>query len=105
MVPFTIRTPGELGKAMRIVHANLRDGTLDQVEAGEFASKGRFLDVVEDGPWEDVLHYRFSCIRCGQAFDLTAETYHGGGGEWAPHNQALQSDGRVGRCAPSRVRR
>ena len=70
--------------------ANLTDGTLEQVEAGDVSSKPQFRDLREEGPWDDVLSYRFQCRECGQSFSLTAETYHGGGGEWTPHNQPLQ---------------
>ena len=84
MVPFMIRTPDELGKAVRVVRANVTDGTLDQIESGEFASKLPFLDVGEDGPWDDLLSYGFRCRECGQTFELSAETYHGAGGKWTP---------------------
>ena len=30
-----------------------------------------------DGPWDDILLYRFSCSLCGARFDLHADTYHG----------------------------
>ena len=90
MVPFLIRTPGELGKAVRVVQANLADGTLEQVDVGDVTSKGQFRDLREDGPWDDVLSYWFQCRECCQSFSLTAETYHGGRGEWTPHNQPLQ---------------
>lgn len=96
MAPFLIRTPGELGKAVRAVQANLTDGTLEQVAAGELSPRP-FCDIRENGPWDDVLSYRFRCRECSQSFSLTAETYHGGGGEWAPHNPPLQADGRIGR--------
>jgi hypothetical protein len=92
MVPFLIRTPGELGKAVRVVQANLTDGTLEQVEAGDVSSKPQFRDLREEGPWDDVLSYRFQCRECGQSFSLTAETYHGGGGEWTPHNSRPEAD-------------
>ena len=33
-----------------------------------------------NGPWDDILLYRFSCSRCGALFDLHADTYHGRAG-------------------------
>jgi len=93
MVPFSIRTPAALGKAVRVVQANLADGTLSQIDAGRGATRKPFLSIPEDGPWEDLLKYRFECSECGQEFDLSAETFHGGGGEWTPHNLALNPTG------------
>ena len=80
-----IRTPGELGKVIRVVQANLRDGTLDEVPSGgPFASANPFPSLKENGPWDDVVSYDFRCRSCGAGFHLSAETYHGAGGEWAP---------------------
>jgi hypothetical protein len=82
MVPFEIRTPGELGKAVRVVQANLADGTLDQPASS--SSTRPFLEVPEGGPWDDLLSYHFECRGCRQRFELSVETYHGAGGRWTP---------------------
>ncbi|MER9758272.1 hypothetical protein NKJ46_33985, partial [Mesorhizobium sp. M0166] len=39
--------------------------------------------ALTNGPWDDLLLYRFRCTTCAQVFLLSAETYHGSGGEWA----------------------
>jgi hypothetical protein len=82
LVPFEIGTPGEVGKAVRVVQANLADGTLEQLASSSSARP--FLEVREGGPWDDLLSYRFECRGCGQRFELSVETYHGAGGRWTP---------------------
>lgn len=69
-----IRTPGELTKAIRVIRANLADGTL--------ASAAPFEAMEPEGPWPDVLQYEFRCPACDARFSLIAETYHGRGGSW-----------------------
>jgi hypothetical protein len=82
---FEITTPGELAKAIRVVQSNLHDGTLVQAKrAGGEASTPPFSSIRESGPWDDVLLYEFLCRSCGARFQLSAETYHGEGGEWQP---------------------
>src|SRR5262245_22237978 len=78
-----IRSPGELTRAIRVIHSNLEDGTLEQARRTDVGSSTTpFLSVPESGPWDDILLYDFSCCSCGSRFRLSAETYHGRGGEW-----------------------
>jgi hypothetical protein len=84
-VEFAIRTPGELATAIRIAQANVADGTLEPLEP----QPGRLLgdtppiaSINSDGPWADFVFYLFHCPTCGTQFELSAETYHGGGGSW-----------------------
>ena len=82
---FEIRSPGELAQAVRIVQANLKDETLEQVpREGLGVSTKPFPSLSETGPWDDVLLYEFSCRSCGARFRLSADTYHGQGGDWMP---------------------
>lgn len=82
-----IRSPAELSRAMRIVRANLADGTIQQVvvptddrpHATPF-----FLSLGDSGPWPDFVNFQFACTMCGSRFELVAETYHGSGGHWQP---------------------
>ena len=84
---FAIRTPGQLANAVRVIQANLEDGTLEQTPAASLgASTAPFASISQTGPWDDVLLYEFACRSCGARFRLAAETYHGQGGEW----QALE---------------
>ena len=76
---FPIRTPGELAKAIRVVQANIADGTLQPIEQ---AGEQPVTSVRPDGPWADVIAYLFRCASCGTQFELSAETYHGSGGFW-----------------------
>lgn len=43
-----------------------------------------FSHISPEGPWPDHLSYDFACTRCNARFHLSAETYHGRGGEWRP---------------------
>ena len=82
---YDIRSPDALAKAIRVIHANLDDGTIEQVlRAGLGASTTPFRSVGHNGPWPDLLLYEFECRSCGARFRLSVETYHGGGGEWFP---------------------
>jgi hypothetical protein len=86
-----IFTPGDIAEAIGVVKDNLKDGTIvessywpDAVLRIENQAIG---EVPEKGPWPDVMIYYFQCRRCGQLFKLSAETYHGSGGEWKPVHQ------------------
>jgi len=85
-VEFAIRTPGELAKAIRVVQANVADGSL-KVESPDRSSP--IQDLKADGPWADIISYRFSCAQCGTHFELSAETYHGAGGSWRFRRRAV----------------
>ena len=76
---WSIRSPGELSKAIRVVRANLADGTLLQRGGSD-----PFASLPEGGPWPDHVSFCFHCAQCGAAFTLSAETHHGAGGRWAP---------------------
>lgn len=76
-----IRTPGELQRALRVVRANLDDGTLVEVEGS--GREVRFADIPLGGPWPDFLKCDFQCRKCGAAFSLAVETHHGAGGRWS----------------------
>lgn len=84
-VRFEVRTQGELAKAIRVIHANLDDGTLEQTRRdGIGASTTPFRMVSDSGPWPDVLLCTFACRLCGATFRLSVDAYHGSGGEWIP---------------------
>jgi hypothetical protein len=80
-----MRTPGELAKAIRVVQANVADGTLRPIEQ---PGTPPLASVPPDGPWADVISYRFHCVQCGAQFELSAETYHGSGGSWRRRGSA-----------------
>jgi hypothetical protein len=78
-----IRSPGELAKAIRVIQANIEDGTLEQTQRADVgASTTPFRSVPDSGPWDDILLYEFACRSCSSRFRLSADTYHGRGGEW-----------------------
>ena len=75
--------PGELKQAIRIAKDNVADGTLCVIEDAEEISRP-FSQLSASGLWDDIVHYEFKCNSCGQKLHLSAETYHGAGGEWKP---------------------
>jgi hypothetical protein len=79
-----IGSPSGLQKAIRIVQANLADGTLEPIHGGVFHSKQPFMQIAEAGPWDDHMFYEFRCRSCFAGFSLSVETYHGVGGLWGP---------------------
>lgn len=81
-----IRRPSDLAKAMRVIKANLADGTLvpEPQDPGSVVPMPPFKQLDVEGPRPDYLEYRFRCAHCDQPFRLDAETYHGAGGCWRP---------------------
>jgi len=88
---FRIEHPSDLKSAIRVIADNLADETIvinsDKL-MGEFTSVP-FAKLVENEQWDDIVEYYFKCPKCNLKFSLTAETYHGSGGSWAPLNESL----------------
>lgn len=82
-IKFDISHPSELRKAMRVAKDNVADGTLCVVGGNDEAWATPFDQVSAEGPWDDIVHYKFKCNHCGRKFLLSAETYHGRGGSWS----------------------
>ncbi len=76
--------PADLKQAIRVARDNVVDGTIVEVPSQSPIHREPFFAVSIDGPWDDVIGYGFRCTSCGQLFSLSAETYHGSGGEWRP---------------------
>lgn len=79
-----IKLPGELKHAIRIAKENIADGTISVLEKETGQWSQPFSQLTSSGGWDDLVHYVFVCNSCGQRFQLSAETYHGAGGEWKP---------------------
>jgi hypothetical protein len=60
------------------------DSTLVEVPSRSLFVSQPFSSISAEGPWNDIIGYGFDCTNCGQLFSLSAETYHGSGGEWRP---------------------
>jgi hypothetical protein len=82
---FEIRTPGELTKAIRVVRDNIADGTLRDITQPAHSPSGKFAELPDVAPWPDYVEHYFRCVSCGHGFRLSADTYHGAGGEWGPY--------------------
>jgi len=81
-IEFPIKFPSDLRKAIAVTRDNLADGTILDITIGGDCKP--FEKLISSGQWDDVLQYHFQCNRCGQLFELHAETYHGSGGWWKP---------------------
>jgi len=78
-----IRLPGQLRRLLQSVRTLIEGGELRVLPHGEGPPDERpFAALSEQGPWPDVLNYRFQCNQCGTYFALSAETCHGSRGEW-----------------------
>lgn len=84
---FRIENPDDLSKAIRVIAANLDDGTVvqDVPAMGNFTSV-KFQDLAKGELWDDIVEYNFICPQCKQKYCLRAETYHGRGGCWFPRS-------------------
>jgi phage terminase large subunit GpA-like protein len=86
-VVFEIRTPADLRRVINIVGKEIRDGIISKGTPDPMAGGTPFEELLAGANWDDYLNYRFACNHCGQAFRLTAETYHGSGGAWRPEGE------------------
>ncbi|MDO8651016.1 MAG: hypothetical protein Q7R66_02365 [Undibacterium sp.] len=87
-IEYRIALPTELRKAIKIAHENIIDGTIEEIlSKADRSGQIPFIELAKSGAWDDVLCYRFRCQECGEAFCLTAETYHGSGGSWKPERK------------------
>ncbi len=85
---YEIDNPAQLTKAIRIARANLAEGTLTDITHPAHSPSGQFNELHDDGPWPDYVEHYFRCVSCGRGFRLSADTYHGIGGEWEPYESA-----------------
>jgi hypothetical protein len=84
-VEHQISSPSDLRQAIGIIQGNIADGTIKESPSASLTySSVPFQDLVNGDNWDDFVSYDFKCTRCGQAFHLRAETYHGSGGAWRP---------------------
>jgi hypothetical protein len=83
--PIEIRLPGQLRRLLHALRELVEASQLRVLTQAECTpNEPPFLSLLREGPWPDVLNYRFQCNRCGTYFALSAETYHGSGGAWKP---------------------
>jgi hypothetical protein len=82
----SIRTPADLASLIREIRAAVAAGILEQVrpDSSPFATDAEIADLAEQGPWPDYIEMRFRVRGTATRYKLSAETYHGAGGTWAP---------------------
>ncbi len=91
-VRYEIRSPQQLGRAITIARQNIDDGTVSELIDKNPLGLPPFDSLRSDGPWDDLVAYRFRCTGCSEVFSLHAETYHGQGGAWEPERKAAIRD-------------
>ena len=76
------RSREDLIHALQVAAAEMDRGALEQVRAVDLAipEQEALRSAISSGALPDVVVYRFKCAVCGDAFELNADTYHGGGG-------------------------
>src|SRR5262245_12116251 len=79
-----IKLPEQLSQVIRIAKQNVADGTITVLESETGRWSRPFSQLQASGGWDDLVDYVLACSSCGQQFRLSAETYHGAGGEWKP---------------------
>ena len=82
-----IRLPNDLENVFKAISDNLKNNTIKEIRNIKLKKNMGFLPFSKidiNGPWDDIISYYFECTNCGQIFQVSAETYHGRGGEWKP---------------------
>ena len=85
MQAIVVERPSDLEMVLRVVQANLGDGTIvPEPLPGSVLPAVAIEKLNAAGPWPDAIESAFRCTQCGQRFRLGVETYHGAGGSWQP---------------------
>ena len=76
-------SPSDLVNALQVAAGEVDRGVLAPVLVSDRTIPEQIAihSALQYGALPDVVLYRFKCTICGDAFELSADTYHGGG-EW-----------------------
>ena len=80
-----LQGPDQLRRVVARLQEAVRTGILEcETDTSDSAELDQVSFAALDlgGTVPDILVYDFRCPRCGGAFNLEAETYHGQGGRW-----------------------
>ena len=77
-----IVTDRKFEHAIRIIKANIDDGTIIEVVRTNQFAPDTFESICNSDTWPDYIENHFKCTTCECQFRLTVETYHGSGGTW-----------------------
>jgi hypothetical protein len=78
-----IKSAEQLTTILRAIKRALANGSLRQYKPSDAVLALDDLNQVSDsGPWPDYIEAYFADSKTGEQYKLTAETYHGSGGEW-----------------------
>ncbi len=96
---FRIKKPQDLRKAIKVASDNINDGTIIESEYWPEGCSNHnnvsFSRLAGGAHWGDTVDYFFECPKCKSLYNLSAETYHGSGGKWAPAERGMiKSSGR-----------
>lgn len=76
------RSPSDLVNALQVAAGEVDRGVLERVDASDatIPEQMAIRSALAAGALPDVVAYRFRCTVCGDRFELSADTRHGGGG-------------------------
>jgi hypothetical protein len=68
--------------ALQVAAAEVDRGALERIDAVDrsIPEQAAIRSALSAGALPDIVLYRFKCTVCGDLFELSADTHHGGGG-------------------------
>ena len=82
------RSRSDLVHALQVAATELDRGALERVRVVDHTipEQAAIRSALSSGALPDIVLYRFKCAVCGDKFELSADTYHGGGG-WTRNDE------------------
>lgn len=82
------RSQADLIYALQVAAAEIDRGALERVHLAQptLPEQVAIRSALAAEALPDIVLYRFKCTVCGDAFELFADTYHGGGG-WTRNDE------------------
>jgi hypothetical protein len=76
------RSRSDLIYALQVAAAEVDRGALERLNVTDrsIPEQMAIRSAISSGALPDLVLYRFRCTVCGDSFELSADTYHGGGG-------------------------
>ena len=86
------RSQADLVHALQVAAAEVDRSVLERVQMTEqtINEQVAIRSALAAGAMPDIVLYRFKCLVCGDAFELFADTYHGGGG-WSRNDEKYEN--------------
>lgn len=76
------RSSSDLINALQVAAAEVDRGALERIQVTDrsIPEHAAIRSAMSSGALPDVVLYRFKCTVCGDTFELSSDTQHGGGG-------------------------